>query len=180
MGGGFGWLVRKHGLAADNLAAAEVATASGETLRADADHHGDLYWALRGGGGNFGVVTSFEYRLHPLGQIFGGAVFHPLDRAPEVLRFFREFTADVPDEVATMAAIVTSPDGHPVIALAACYAGDLAEGERSLAPLRAFGPPARRHVRPAALHGHADDVRPAGAVRDTTTTGSPISSMFSG
>jgi FAD/FMN-containing dehydrogenase len=142
LGGGFGWLVRKHGLAADNLVAAEVVTADGRTLRADADHNGDLYWALRGGGGNFGVVTSFEYRLHPLGQIFGGAVFHPLDRAPEVLRFFREFIAEVPDELATMAGIVTSPDGHPVIALAACYAGDLAEGEKALAPLRAFGPPA--------------------------------------
>ncbi len=141
LGGGIGWLVRKHGLTCDNLIAAEVVTADGNVLRASESENPDLFWALRGGGGNLGVVTSFEYRLHPLEHVLGGMVVHPRDRAHDVLRFFGTLCADAPDELTMIAALITSPDGHAAIALAACYSGPVAEGERALKPLRKFGPP---------------------------------------
>ncbi len=167
LGGGFGWLVRKHGLAADNLIAAEVVNADGELVRATTTEHEDLLWALRGGGGNFGVVSAFEYRLHPLGEVLGGLVAHPLARASEVLRFFREFTSAAPDELTTMAALLTGPEGQPLIGLGACYAGDPTRGEEILQPLRAFGPPLMDHfavMAYPALQQMFDESAPSGAL----------------
>ena len=141
LGGGQGFLAGKYGFSCDNLLSADIVTADGYLLRASADENADLFWGLRGGGGNFGVVTSFEYRVHAVGQVLGGMIIHPIDRATDVLRFYREFTDSEPDELTTYAALLTAPDGNPVVALVACYAGALDEGERIVAPLRAFGPP---------------------------------------
>jgi FAD/FMN-containing dehydrogenase len=142
LGGGQGWLTGKHGLSLDNLLAAEVVTADGERIRASAEEHPDLFWALRGAGANFGVVTSFEFSLHSVGPtVLGGMVIHPLARAGEVLRFYREFAAAQPDDLTTYAALLTAPDGNPVVAMVCCYAGAVEDGERAVAPLRRFGPP---------------------------------------
>jgi hypothetical protein len=148
LGGGQGWLTGKHGLTLDNLLAADVVTADGQLLRASADEHADLFWALRGAGANFGVVTSFDYRLHPVGTVLGGMVAHPLDRAADVLRFYRAFAANQPDELTTYAGLLSMPDGTPIIALVTCYAGALDEGERILAPLRRFGTPLADTIAP--------------------------------
>ena len=148
LGGGVGWLARKYGLTCDNVVSFELVTAGGEVLHANADEHPDLFWALRGGGGNFGVVTSFEYRLHPVTTVLGGMVIHSRDRAGELLRFYREFTRSAPDELAAYAALLHTPDGQPVAAIATCYCGDVAEGERVLAPLRSFGPPLVDAIQP--------------------------------
>jgi FAD/FMN-containing dehydrogenase len=149
LGGGQGWLTGKYGLTLDNLLAAEVVTAQGERVRASAEEHLDLFWALRGAGANFGVVTAFEYRLHPVGPtVLGGMVVHPLGQARDVLRFYREFVATEPDELTTYAALLTTPDGVPVIALVCCYAGDLEDGERAVAPLRGFGSPVADTIGP--------------------------------
>ncbi len=129
LGGGLGWLMGLHGLAVDNLVEAEVVLASGEVVRAGEDEHQDLYWALRGGGGNFGVVTSFVFRLHPHAQVVGGLIAHPLEAAPELLRFYRRFTADAPDELTVFAALVHAPDGS----------GDAARRARPLPCGRAGG-----------------------------------------
>ena len=141
LGGGCGWLMRKYGLACDNLLSADVVTADGQLRIAGEGQDEDLFWAIRGGGGNFGVVTSFEYRLRPVGPVLGGMVAYPLARARDVLRFYREFTAAAPDELTAFAVFVTSPEG-PVVAILLCYCGSLAEGEAVLRPLREFGPPA--------------------------------------
>jgi FAD/FMN-containing dehydrogenase len=142
LGGGLGYLMRRFGLACDNLLSADVVTADGELLTASADEHPDLFWGLRGGSGNFGIVTSLEFQLHAVGPtVLGGFVFHPFDQAREVARFYREFTSTAPDEVTTHLAFATSPDGHPVSAFLACYSGPLETGEAVLAPLRAFGSP---------------------------------------
>ena len=141
LGGGQGWLAGKHGLSVDNLLAVDVVTADGEQRRASAAENADLFWAMRGAGANFGIVTAFEYRLHPVETVLGGMVIHPFERAPEVLRFYREFAASQPDELTTYAAVLTGPDGNPVVALVACYAGTLVDGEYALAPLRGFGQP---------------------------------------
>jgi FAD/FMN-containing dehydrogenase len=148
LGGGVGWLVRKHGLTADNVISFEVVTADAEVLTVSADEHPDLFWALRGGGGNFGVVTSFEYRAHPLGMVLGGLVLHPRAQAIDVLKFYRDFTASAPDELATYAALLSAPDGSPVVGFATCYSGDLAEGERLLGVLRSFGSPILDAIQP--------------------------------
>jgi hypothetical protein len=152
LGGGFGWLSRRFGLVSDNLAAAELLLASGE--RVHTSHHGDpdLLWAIRGGGGNFGVVTEFEFGLHDAGtQVLAGPVFHPAGRAREVLRFYRDFIAGAPDELSVFVNLRDAPDldwipaglrGQPVVTLVPFYSGDLDEGERLLRPLRSFGPPA--------------------------------------
>ncbi|MBO0693451.1 MAG: FAD-binding oxidoreductase [Acidimicrobiaceae bacterium] len=142
LGGGIGWLVRKHGLACDNLIGAEVVTADGHVIEAD----NDLLWGLRGGGGNFGVVTSFRYRLHPLREVVGGMVAHPRERATQVIRFFRDLCRDAPDELTAIAALMTTPEGRPAVALAACYAGPTEDGKRALRPLREFGPPVLDHI----------------------------------
>lgn len=141
LGGGEGWLASKYGYAVDNLLSADVVTADGQLTTASPTRNEDLFWALRGAGHNFGVVTSFEYRLHPVRQVLGGMVLHPFERAKDVLRFYREFMASVPDELTTAAGVLTAPDGNLVAAVAACYAGALDEGERVLAALRRFGPP---------------------------------------
>lgn len=148
LGGGVGWLARKYGLTCDNVVSFELVTAEGEVLRASADEHADLFWALRGGGGNFGIVTSFEYRLHPISTVLGGMVIHPRDCATDLLRFYRSFTQSAPDELAAYAALMYTPDGDPVAAIAACYCGDLAQGERLLAPLRSFGTPLVDAIQP--------------------------------
>jgi hypothetical protein len=141
LGGGQGWLASKHGLTLDNLLSVDVVTADGQVLRASATENDDLFWGLRGAGANFGVATSFEYRLHPLGQVLGGMVVYPLAQARDVLRFYREFTSSQPDELVTYAALLTTPDGIQVVAMISCYAGDISQGEQALAPLRSFGSP---------------------------------------
>ena len=148
LGGGLGWLMGKHGLACDNLRSVDIVTADGRLLTASADENADLFWAVRGGGGNFGVVTSFEYQLHPLGTVLAGLVAYPMSQAPQVLRFFREFSAGCPDELGLMAAMLTLPDGNAIVGVAGCYSGNLAEGEKVLQPLRSFGSPVADHFQP--------------------------------
>jgi FAD/FMN-containing dehydrogenase len=148
LGGGQSWLASKHGLAIDNLLSVDIVTADGTLRTASAAQNQDLFWAVRGAGHNFGVATSFEYRLHPVGPVLGGLVIHPLSEAVEVLRFYREFAASQPDELQTWAGILTLPDGNRVVALAPCYVGSLDEGERLLAPLRHFGTPAADTIAP--------------------------------
>jgi hypothetical protein len=143
LGGGVGWLNGRFGLACDNLISADVVTADGQFLRASEQDHADLFWGLRGGGGNFGIVTSFEYRLHPLGpMLLSGPVFHPAARARDVLRFYREFSAGEPDELTTYAGLLTGPDGAPLVGIVPCYAGPPDQGEKLVERLRKFGPPA--------------------------------------
>ena len=141
LGGGLGWLMGKHGLAVDNLISADVVTADGAFRKASASDDAELFWALRGGGGNFGVVTAAEYRLHPVTQVLGGLVIYPLDQARDVLRFYRDFCRTLPDEAEAYAAVLTAPQGVPVAALILGYNGPVAEGERVLAPARRFGKP---------------------------------------
>jgi hypothetical protein len=148
LGGGQSWLASKYGFAIDNLRSVDIVTADGTLRTASATQQEDLFWAIRGAGHNFGVVTSFEYRLHPVGPVLGGLVIHPLSQAVEVLRFYREFTASQPDELQTWAGILTLPDGNPVVALVPCYVGSLEEGERLLSPLRRFGTPIADTVAP--------------------------------
>jgi FAD/FMN-containing dehydrogenase len=158
LGGGLGWLARRDGATCDNLVSAEVVLATGEVVTASDHDDADLLWALRGGGGNFGIVTSFEYRLHSVGpQVLAGAIFHRGDDAREILRFYRDFTADAPDELTVNAVLMTAPEapflppeahGTPALALALCYAGDPEHGERVLRPLRAFGHPLADLVAP--------------------------------
>jgi len=141
LGGGWGHLHAKYGLALDNVIGADVVTADGRYLTASANENADLFWGVRGGGGNFGIVTSLEYRLHELGPVFGGAVFYPAAKAEEVLRFFREFSRTIPDELVIQCGSLTLPDNMPVFAVAACYCGHPSEGEKILKPLRSFGSP---------------------------------------
>ncbi len=158
LGGGFGWLSRLHGLAADNLIAADLVTADGRQVRASEQENPELFWGLRGGGGNFGVVTSFEFRLHAVGPevLFGPTVFR-LEDAGDVLRHYRQFAAGAPREVCVWADLLTAPPlpflpeqyhGTKVLSLMQCFAGDIAEGEAALAPLREFGRPVGDAVGP--------------------------------
>src|SRR4249919_80365 len=141
LGGGLGWLMAKYGLAADNLLAVELVTAEGEVLEVDADSHPDLFWALRGGGGNFGVATSFTYRLHPVEMIVGGLVAHPIDAAPDLLRFYRDAVADASDDLSVFAGLVHAPDGSgaKLAALVVFHTGDADEAERKLEPFKTWG-----------------------------------------
>ena len=141
LGGGLGWLMGKHGLTVDNLISADVVTADGTFRQATATDNPDLFWALRGGGGNFGVVTSLEYRLHPVTQVLGGLVLYPLEHAHAVLRFYRDFCPSLPNEAEAFAALLTAPQGMPVVALLLGYNGSLEEGEKILGPARRFGTP---------------------------------------
>ena len=141
LGGGWGHLHAKQGLALDNLTSVDVVSADGRLLTANASENQDLFWGVRGGSGNFGIVTSLEYTLHERGPVLAGAVFHPASKAKDVLRFFREFSETIPDELVIQCGSFTTPDNVPVFAVAACYCGPLAEGEKVLQPLRAFGPP---------------------------------------
>jgi FAD/FMN-containing dehydrogenase len=149
LGGGLGWLAGRYGLTCDNLLAAEIVTGDGKLLRASATENTDLFWALRGGGGNFGIVTAFEFELHEVGPtVIGGMVAHPLERAGEILRFYRDFCASNPGEVNTISAFLTTPEGLKVLAIAACHCGSLEDGERALRPLKEFGPPVLDQIGP--------------------------------
>jgi hypothetical protein len=148
LGGGVGWLVRKHGLSCDNVISFEVVTADGDLLTASAEEHPDLFWALRGGGGNFGIVTCFRFRAQPISTVLGGLIAHPRDKAGEVLRHYRDFIATAPEELTAYAGMVTTPDGMPATVVIACWCGEIGEGERVLAPLRAFGPPLLDTIQP--------------------------------
>jgi FAD/FMN-containing dehydrogenase len=158
LGGGIGWLMRKHGLTADNLVAADVVTADGELITANTDIESELLWGLRGGGGNFGVVTSFEYQLHAVGPVvLGGAILHPAHRASDLLGFYAEWTRTLPEELTTLFAFLTAPpepfvpvelQGTPMVAVALCYTGRIGEGEAALRPLREFAAPAVDVVMP--------------------------------
>jgi FAD binding domain-containing protein/berberine-like enzyme len=148
LGGGIGWLLGKHGLTCDNLLSADVVTADGRFIRTSPNCNEDLLWGLRGGGGNFGIVTSFEYRLHPLGPVLGGTVIYPLDKAQEVLSFYKTFTGEAPDELTANATLYTRPDGVPVVSIDFCYAGLPEEGEKVIGPLKKFGSPLEDLSRP--------------------------------
>jgi FAD/FMN-containing dehydrogenase len=148
LGGGFGWLMGKYGLAVDNIAAADVVLASGELVHASEDENPDLLWALRGGSGNFGVVTTFEMKVYPLTQVLGGMLIHPFAHARDVMEFYREAAAKAPDELTLMLAFITDPQGNQVVAIMACWSGGIEEGEAVLAPIRAFGPPLADLIHP--------------------------------
>jgi FAD/FMN-containing dehydrogenase len=169
LGGGLGWLMTKYGLALDNLRAAELVMADGRVARASADEHADLFWAIRGGGGNFGIATSLEYDLHEVGpNITGGPVVHPLPRAFDVLRFYRDTCATLPDEMMLVAGMQTAPDGSnaKVIAVVAGHCGSLDKGEKAVAPIKAFGPPVLDAMGPmpySALNTMLDGAFPKGA-----------------
>ncbi|MBV8950964.1 MAG: FAD-binding oxidoreductase [Actinobacteria bacterium] len=151
LGGGIGWIMRKHGLTIDQLLSVDVVTADGEFVTATEDENADLFWGVRGGGGNFGIVTDFEFRLVPLGPyVVAGPVFWPMEEAPRVLRFYRDWIGDCPDELTTIvvqrrapALPVVPPDlvGTRVIGVVACYCGAIEDGERVLRPLKSFGSP---------------------------------------
>jgi FAD/FMN-containing dehydrogenase len=148
LGGGVGWLMGKYGLTIDNLLSVEIVTVDGHVLRASPTEHAELFWGVRGGGGNFGVVTTFEFQLHPVGPLLAGMVLHPVEKASEVLHFYREFSSRVPDELTAYVVLLTSPDGLPVIAIALCYCGPLDEGKRLIEPVRTFGNPLLEAIRP--------------------------------
>jgi FAD/FMN-containing dehydrogenase len=157
LGGGAGWLMRQYGLACDNLRSAGVVLADGRYVRASAEEHAELYWGLRGGAGGLGVVTSFEFELHPLREVLAGLVVHPADRALEALRAFRDFAAAAPGEFCGIAVIAHAPPlpfldpawhGRPVVIFAMCWCGEISAGERALAPLRGHGRPLADHVGP--------------------------------
>ena len=141
LGGGWGWLSRKYGLACDNLLSVDIVTADGKLLPVNASENEDLFWGIRGGGGNFGVVTSFQYQLHPVGTLLGGMVAYPFEKAREVLRSFRGVMDTAPDELAGFAGITSLPDGTPVVGTGICYCGPIEKGERLLRPLRELGTP---------------------------------------
>jgi FAD/FMN-containing dehydrogenase len=144
LGGGLGWLMSKYGLALDNLLSVDLVLADGRMVTASDNDNADLFWAVRGGGGNFGIASSFEYQLHPVGPtITGGVVAYPITRAREALRFFRDYTASLPDELAVVAALLHAPDGSgaKLAAMVTCHCGPLASGEQAMRPLKAFGPP---------------------------------------
>jgi FAD/FMN-containing dehydrogenase len=170
LGGGLGWLMGKFGLALDNLRSAELVTADGRLLRASKEEQPDLFWALRGGGGNYGVATSFEYQLHPVGPVVtGGLVAHPFERARDVLRFFRDVTASLPDEMTVFGGLLHAPDGSgaKLAAMVTCHCGPLPAGETATRPLRQFGAPAMDAIGPmpyCQLNGMLDGGFPKGAL----------------
>ncbi len=148
LGGGVGWLVRRYGPTCDNVLAFEVVSADGVLMTASITQNPDLFWGLRGGGGNFGIVTSFTYRAYPVSIVMGGLLVYPRDKAVAVLRNYRDYLAAAPDAVTAYAAMLTTPGGMPAVAIVACHSGDPAEAERDLAPLRSFGPPALDAIQP--------------------------------
>jgi FAD/FMN-containing dehydrogenase len=165
LGGGLGYLMGKHGAVCDNLLSVDMVMADGEMLTASMDQNPNLFWAVRGAGANFGVITSFRYRLHPLGQVLAGLLLHPRDRAAELIAFHRDFLAGTPDELDTTIGFLNSPDGAPLVGIVVVYAGPLEEGERVLKPLRQFGPPIADLVRPmpyTAVQSMLDDAVPTG------------------
>lgn len=163
LGGGFGWLSRKHGLTVDNLLSADVVTAAGELVHASEKENADLFWAIRGGGGNFGVVTSFEFRLHPVGpEVLAGLIVHPFDGARTLLRQYRDAVAKAPDELTCWVVLRKAPPlpflpadvhGKEVVVFALCHSGDLASAEKAAAPIRAIGKPIADVVSPHPFAG---------------------------
>jgi FAD/FMN-containing dehydrogenase len=163
LGGGFGWITRKFGMTIDNLVSADVVTADGQLVRASDTENPELFWALRGGGGNFGVVTSFEFQLHPVGpEVLSGLIVHPLDAAPALLKEFRRIAAAAPDELTCWVVMRKAPPlpflpeewhGREVLVFALCYCGDMAEGEKAVAELRALGQPIADVVSPHPFTG---------------------------
>jgi hypothetical protein len=151
LGGGFGWLTRRYGYTCDNLLSADVVTADGSFLTASKKENSDLFWGLRGGGGNFGIVTSFEYQAYPLGpQVTAGIVIHPMEKASEVVGFFREFSAGAPEELCCLLTLRLAPaapflpkevHGKPIVGIAVCHSGSPEDGERAIRPLKEFGDP---------------------------------------
>jgi FAD/FMN-containing dehydrogenase len=148
LGGGIGWLGGKHGLACDNLLSVDIVTADAKLLTASPTEHADLFWAVRGGGANLGVVTSFEYRLHEVGPVLGGAVAWPLDQAKQVLRFYDEFARGCPDELSANAGFASAEDGTPVLGIGVAWIGALDAGERMLKSLRALERPIEDTIGP--------------------------------
>ena len=148
LGGGVGWLIRKHGMSIDNLISAQVIMSDGGVLNASASQNDDLFWALRGGGGNFGVVTSFEFQAHAVTTVLGGLLLYRREKAMDVIRHFRDYMSSAPDELTTYAALLHGPDGSPLVAVIPCYCGNIADGERILQPLRKFGSPVMDSVQP--------------------------------
>ena len=156
LGGGIGWLMRRFGVTCDNLLSIKMIAADGRLMTASADENQDLFWGVRGGGGNFGIVTEFEYRLHEVGPVLAGTVYYPAAKAREILRFYRDYIAGIPDELTTMFVYMAAPHtpslfklfgNGPAAAIHVCYAGHLETGERVLKPLRVFGPPLKDAVR---------------------------------
>jgi hypothetical protein len=170
LGGGLGWLMGKHGLALDNLRSIELVTAEGQVMRTNEVEASDLFWALRGGGGNFGVATSFEFDLHPVGPaVTGGLVAHPFDRSGDVLRFFRDSTQSLPDEQTLFGGLIHAPDGSgtKLAAMVTCHCGALPAGEKAVRPLKQFGSPAMDALGPmpyCELNSMLDAAYPAGAL----------------
>jgi FAD/FMN-containing dehydrogenase len=170
LGGGLGWLMAKHGLALDNLLSAEIVTAENRVLTASAAENPDLFWAVRGGGGNFGVASSFEFRLHPVGpMITGGLIAYPFERARDVLRFFRDATASLPDEQLLFAGMIHAGDGSgtKLAAMVTCHCGMLAAGEAAVRPIKSFGSPALDVIGPmpyCQLNAMLDAAYPKGAL----------------
>ena len=157
LGGGYGWLAGRYGLACDNLLSVELVTAEGEQLSASEGENAELFWGVRGGGANFGVITSFEYRLHPVGKVLGGMVLYAPTR--DALRFFDEFSSSCPDEVSTVGLLTTAPDGNLALAIVACHCGPIDEGEEGIRAAAQLRPAARGHARTARLHRHAEHDR---------------------
>ena len=163
LGGGFGWLSRKYGLTVDNLLTADVVTAKGELVRASEQDNPDLFWAIRGGGGNFGVVTSFKYRLHPIGpQVLSGLIVHPFSKAKELIDGYRRVTAGAPDELTVWVVLRKAPPlpflpaevhGQEILVFAVCWCGDLEKGKQAIAPLQALGKPIADVIGPTPLAG---------------------------
>lgn len=166
LGGGQGWLMRKHGLTCDNLLSVNVVTADGRLLRASAEENSDLFWGVCGGGGNFGIVTAFEFQLHPVSRVLSGVLLYPMSRAKEVLEFYREHVVRAPDELTADIIITTWFDGNPVVAIVPCYSGPVETGERVLRPFRKLKAPIVDGVRPMAyaeLQTMFDTTNPPGA-----------------
>ncbi|MCZ6831524.1 MAG: FAD-binding oxidoreductase, partial [Gammaproteobacteria bacterium] len=141
IGGGYGWLAGKYGMTCDNLISAELVLADGQVVTASARENEDLFWGIRGGGGNFGILTSFEYQLHPVSTVLGGMIIHPRSDATNFLRFFREYAGEAPDELTMVAALLNTPDGVPAIAAAVCCCAPMDQAETILRPLKEFGAP---------------------------------------
>ncbi len=170
LGGGVGWLMSKHGLSLDNLLSVDLVTAEGKVVRAGADENPDLFWAVRGGGGNFGIATSLEFKLHPVGpMVTGGLAVHPFAKARDVLGFFHDATLSLPDDMSIICALTHAPDGSgaSIAALAAAHCGSLAEGEAAVNPIKVFGPPIMDAIGPmpySALNAMLDAGYPKGAL----------------
>jgi FAD/FMN-containing dehydrogenase len=166
LGGGFGWLMAKYGMALDNVRSVEMVNADGEVVHASADENPDLFWGLRGGGGNFGVAGSFEFQLHEVGPtVVGGLIAYPFSEAANVLRFYRDFAASVPDEVFLVGALLTGPDGNRLAAIGAAHCGSVEDGEKALQPIKAFGSPVMDGIGPlpyTQLNMILDDAFPKG------------------